>query len=118
MTYTKEELFKKATTFTFNALPEDVKIEASESYKFDVHVRLNDEGKWLVSYFNHNYDKDLNDQYENRPDEITEEFIDKFRFTLEEAIEVAERLSRSDEVRVGPFNAEAYAKWWRENKDK
>jgi hypothetical protein len=117
MNYNPQELLQKATTFTFNALPEDVIAESSEFYHFNVTIEKRANNRWAVLHFNHCYNKQLEKEYESSPSNRTDEFKNNFRFSLEDAVEIAQEVSKIITIGRGT-NAEAYTLWWRENNNK
>jgi hypothetical protein len=110
-----EELLAKATVFTFNALPDEVRFESDESHYFDVTVEKRSQDTWAVKHRNNCFNTNLAGVYESLPSNRTDEFIANYRFTLAEAVEIAERLSHV--IKLTGSTAEEYAEWWLELPD-
>ena len=107
------ELLKHAIKFTFTALPHDVAEKSPEAHHFNVYVELKSKDRWAVhTGYGDCYDSNLQSEYETLPSERTEAYKDHYRFPLDEAVEIAQRLAKT--ITIGNMNVEEYLEWWDE----
>lgn len=108
---TCEVLSKHVRTFVFNALDDDVRLSSSESGHFDVHVEWRNEGSWAVVHGARNINRRYGKGYEGLPSSRTQRFKNAYRFSLEEAIKIAEKYSHK--VTLGNYNVAGFNEWHR-----
>jgi len=85
-----EELLKKAISFLIWGL------EDSHSFDITVEIRHKKEGRWAVRYGGGCYNKVNKDfEYEMLPSSRPEKWLQQTRFSLEEAVELAERVAET-----------------------
>lgn len=103
---TTEELLKHARQFVFTALkPEVIAMNPHDAYLFEVRVEWRNENQWAVLDSSGDcYNRKLEDTYESQPSSRTKKFLKDHRFTLEEAIEIAQKVTKI--VKINRFNAE------------
>lgn len=92
MNLTPEELLQKATTFAF--LPEgaDITKHPKDAY-FMISVELRSRGTWAICSTGEVWNQSLQEwQMEPRNSSLTEEDFSSIRFTLDEAIDIAQHL--------------------------
>ena len=104
-----QEKIGSARDFRFNAVPERA-AKSSDTYLWDVHVIWRGEGQWAVDHNGYQYTKDLVAGRESRPSSRTQRFIDSHRFPLEQALQLANKLSKK--VTVMGRTAHDYGFWF------
>jgi len=88
-------LLDSITEFQVCAVPQELQDSEVRRY-YSVYVKRRGPGSWAVTdNFNSCYDMNLVEEYESLPSERTDEFLARFRFTLPQAIEIAERLAKT-----------------------
>lgn len=105
----EKELLKHARKFVFNAIPEEIR--ALDTYDevnhFDVYVEWRGKDSWaVVDRFGSCYDAQGKRDYEPQPSSRTKKFLKKYRFPLDEAIEIAQAVSK--EMKLMRFNVEEF----------
>lgn len=83
------EAHVRATEYTVSCLPaSDV-----NAYLFTLTVEERSEGRWAVCRNSSCYDREGRREHERIPSERRAEWLARFRFPLEEALEIAKRLA-------------------------
>lgn len=103
---TPEELLAHATEFVFTPRVEEGEEEVEAFRHFRVYVQWRSEGRYAISRYSEIWDgKEW--VYESLPSNRTDEFIAKTRFSLEDAVAMAQELP--DKLRV---NGRTYREWY------
>ena len=111
MSLSSDELLKHATEFTFNALPEDVRKSSDESYYFDVKVVVRGEGLWAVMNNGKCFNAKGQSEHEGLPSGRTKRFKKIFRFSLEEAIVIAQEIAPT--LKLGRYSLDEFVESFR-----
>lgn len=84
--------------------PADMPLDSQNRYHFLLYVEDRGNDRWCVKDLSWCYDADGNTEYESSPTNRTDEFKDRFRFPLEEALALAKRLQPQMRLGKGPNN--------------
>lgn len=103
MTLTNEDLLRKATRFSF--LPEGADItKYRKDHYFEIAVELRSRGTWAVCSMGEIWNESLQEwEIEPRNSSITEEDYQSIRFTLDEAVNIAQRIV-SEQKFLAPYS--------------
>lgn len=77
------------TAYAVSCLPP----EHRDAYHFTIHVEWRNKDLWCVKNGAYCYDRDGVEEYESNPSSRTDEFKQRFRFPLDEALEIAKRVA-------------------------
>lgn len=105
----EKELLKHARKFVFNAIPEEIKAldEYDEVSHFDIYVEWRGENSWAVlDRFGSCYNANGKPEHERQPSSRTKSFLKNYRFSLDEAIEIAQTVSK--DVKLMRYNVEDF----------
>lgn len=108
----EKELLKHARTFVFNAIPEEIREldEYDEASHFDVYVEWRSKDRWaVVDRFKACYNREGKRDYEPQPSSRDEDFLKEYRFSLEEAVEIAQRVAKT--VKLNRFTVEDFSEF-------
>lgn len=61
-----------------------------------IYVEYRSQGNWIIARLGEILNKNLEWEYEPRPSDMTSEFVERTRWTLEEALGVAEKIYDSE----------------------
>lgn len=89
-----QPLLQKITTLSFSELPADCEERDELLLYYTISVSYRGDDKWAVTYLNDALDADLHDQYEPRPSSRDDDFLNRYRFSLPEAVAIAERAAQ------------------------
>lgn len=89
-----QPLLQKITTLSFSELPADCEERDELLLYYTISVSYRGDDKWAVTYLNDALDADLQDQYEPRPSSRDDDFLNRYRFSLSEAVAIAERAAK------------------------
>lgn len=104
------ELLKHARSFVFNAIPEEIRDldEYDEASHFDVYVEWRSKDRWaVVDRFRACYNKEGKREHEPQPSSRDEDFLNEYRFSLQEAVEIAQRVAKT--VKLNRFTVETFS---------
>lgn len=91
-------LIEAVEEFQLNAVPKNLRGEEERRYFTVKVVRRSGitkhESRWAVMFENDAYNEQLESQYESLPSNRTDEFLENFRFPLEKAILLGEKLAQ------------------------
>jgi hypothetical protein len=91
-------LIEAVEEFQLNAIPKDLRGEEERRYFTVKVVRRSGitryDSRWAVMFENDAYNEQLEDQYESLPSNRTDDFLKNFRFPLEKAILIGEKLAQ------------------------
>lgn len=115
-----QELLSHVDELSFNALPDYILNDPDDfdgRRFFTVKVVKRNIDVWAVTdYMGHVYGVDLKDTYEPMPSSRDEDFIAKYRFSLPEAVEIAEKVMWT--IRVNRFDVHSYKEFYDNYKEK
>jgi hypothetical protein len=104
------EILNHARSFKVSALPEEIQEGYEDSRYFELTVEYRGRGKWAVTRMGSCYNRKGERGHESPPSGRTEEFLNEFRFSFEEAVEIAERVA--PELRVNRFTVQDMIDRW------
>ena len=104
------EFLKSVTKLSVSAVSTDAQENSPEAYLWAVTVEARGHGNWSVSNGGYVYDKNGKDDYEPMPSSRTDAFLNRFRFSLPEAIRIAEKVA--PKITINGKNAAAFSAWW------
>jgi hypothetical protein len=91
-------LIEAIEEFKLNAIPASIRGEDEERFFTVKVVRRSGNSRytsrWAVMFENDAYNEQLEDKYESMPSNRTDEFLENFRFPLEKAILIGEKLAQ------------------------
>ncbi len=115
-----KELLSHINELSFNALPDYILNDPDNTdgrRYFTVSVVKRNVDAWAVTdYMGHVYGRDLEDSYEPLPSSRDEDFIAKYRFSLAEAVEIAEKVMWK--LRINRFDVNSYKEFYDAYKEK